>query len=267
MAQWCRWQVLRGGWQQLDIIEILKSIAGVFAYQYWFLTVYCIIYILSPGLNYILWSISIKYYKLFLFVIVYATFVLSFVFGNEVLGRTAVGITIYFTIGFLERFPQYNIFKRFSKAGSIFCLFGILVLEIVLSYLGMYFNTFFYKCINRIQITQSPFMLIAGLFVFYLFTGWKIRSSRILSFLGACSVGAYLLHGGPAFMRDWLWDGLFQAGSYYEKSLAEYAVHYGICILSLYLAGVACEFVYTATLGRGIQFLWDRKAGNRRFLY
>lgn len=131
--------------------------------------------------------------------------------------------------------------------------------------MGMCSDAIFYKCINRIQITQSPFMFIAGLFVFYIFESWEIESRKIgylviVSFLGKYSVWAYLLHGGPAFLRDWLWDDLFKAGYFYEKSSWEYAFHYGMCILALYFIGVVCEYIY-GHIGKGYKASVGQKKG------
>lgn len=251
-----------GGIERFDIFTTVKCVMGVFAYQYWFLTVYCIIYLLSPCLNFVIWNISFKFFSLIIFVLSYATFILSFIFGNEILGRTAVGISIYLTIGFLERFPQYNIFQKFRMPCGIISILVIFTLEIMLSYMGMQYDVVFYKCINRIQITQSPFMLAAGLFVFYIFKNWNLKSLKIIEFLGKYSIGAYLLHGGPAFLKHWLWDDLFAAGYFYEKSLGEYVAHYCVCIITLYFTGVVCEYIYTATLGRLIMFLLSKKIKN-----
>lgn len=238
-----------------NAIATITSVLGVFAYQYWFITVYLIVYIMFPCLNKLINSLSLKYYAVILFTLIYATYVNSFVFGNELLGRLACGFTIYFIIGFLEKYNEYNIFERFKLSGTVFAIMGVIVLEVMLSYLGTYINPVFYGCIRRIQITQSPIMLVTALFIFYLIKNANMGFNRMINFLGKYSVGAYMLHGGGVFIKDYLWDGLFKAGYYYERMPKEYILRYIYSVLILFIAGIICEFIYVNVINKGIMFI------------
>ena len=181
----------------------------------------------------------------------YATYIVSFIFGNEILGRTACGIVIYLIVGFIEKYPHFNIFKKLKFLG-IWSLLIVSLGEIMCSYLGGNYSPIFYKLISRVQITQSPVMLICALLLFYQIKLWNIKSNKIINFLGKYSVGAYMLHGGAAFLKNYIWDGLFRGDYYYQSKPYVYICHYVFCVLLMFLVGVICEYLYSKTLDKKI---------------
>ena len=210
------------GIEKFSFIETIKSIGGVFLYQYWFLTVYFLIY---------------------------ATYFISFAFGNEILGRTACGFVIYLLVGFVEKYPKFNYFNKFKVLG-IFSLVIVLLFEIVCSYIGTYNYPIFFKLINRVQITQSPVMLICAMLLFYQIKNWNIKTNVVLNFLGRYSVGAYLLHGGSGFLKNYVWDDLFNGAYYYQCAPYVYIFHYVLSVFLMFAVGVICEFVYVHTIDK-----------------
>ena len=70
-------------WVDFDIIETIKSTLGVFAYQYWFLTVYVVIYFFHPALNMIIEAASKKYLLWMMAVAFYSSYIIGFVFVYE----------------------------------------------------------------------------------------------------------------------------------------------------------------------------------------
>lgn len=237
------------GIEKFSFIETIKSIGGVFLYQYWFLTVYLIIYIASPALNRIINELSLKYLSILLDVLIYATYFISFAFGNEILGRTACGFVIYLLVGFVEKYPKFNYFNKFKVLG-IFSLVIVLLFEIVCSYIGTYNYPIFFKLINRVQITQSPVMLICAMLLFYQIKNWNIKTNVVLNFLGRYSVGAYLLHGGSGFLKNYVWDDLFNGAYYYQCAPYVYIFHYVLSVFLMFAVGVICEFVYVHTIDK-----------------
>lgn len=231
------------GATNFSYIQMIKSIFGVFAYQYWFITVYIIILIIAPMLNKILAELSTRECHILLSIMIYVTYCVSWIIGSEIAGRLSCGITIYILIYTLENKINYNFFEKYRILAIPGIIVGILG-EIVLSYLGGN-NPIFYKMIEKLQTTNSPYMLIISLFVFYIFKNMKLNYNRVVNFLGKYAVGAYLLHGGASFIKNYLWDGLFEVGKYYKLAPLEYISHYIICIILLFVVGVICDFIYS----------------------
>lgn len=242
------------GLTQLSIISLIKSILGIFAYQYWFITVYVIVAVLSPYINQLLERLSSREVVLLWGILFYVTYILSWGLGNEIAGRLSCGITLYVTIYFLtkktERLNAF--FTKYRFLGIV--LFGLSVLfECLLSYLGRY-SSVAPKLIIKFQTTASPFMFILAIFIFYIFKNWKIETNKVINFIAAYSSGAYLLHGGADFIKNVLWDDIFKVAVYYQESVPNYTLHYVLCIIGLFFAGVVSEYVYTHSFG----FLIDR---------
>ncbi|MGN0247654.1 MAG: acyltransferase family protein [Lachnospiraceae bacterium] len=230
-----------------NIIELLKSVMGVLAYQYWFITVYIIVVLLSPLLNDILKKRSNEECYFLLLFGIYITYFLGWTVGSELIGRLSCGITIYILIYTLENKVKFNIFEKY-RWFAIILLIGGIFFEIILSYLGNNYNPIFFKIIGKLQTTNSPYMLLLSIFVFYIFKNLKIGSNKFIVFMGKYSAGAYLLHGGAGFIKDFLWDDVFKAGVYYERPPINYVSHYVFCILILFLLGVICEIIYANTV-------------------
>ena len=65
--------------------------------------------------------------------------------------------------------------------------------EIVLSYLSIHYNYLFYKMIQKIQTTNSPYMLLIALMVFYIFKNLRLNYNSLVNILGKYSAGAYYM--------------------------------------------------------------------------
>ena len=244
----------------LEIKTLVKSLIGVFAYQYWFITVYVVMYLLHPAMNKIIKETSDKYFTIMTLSLVCVTYCVGYVFGGgQFIGRLACGLTIYIVVGFLERNPQFNIFERFRRIGTVCSLIGIFMLEVWLSYLGNTTqNNLYFSCIKKIQITDSVLMLIAALFLFYFFKDLNMKNNSVINFFGKYAVGAYMLHGGASFIKDFLWDNFFKAGIYYNKPFGTYAVYYLLCVFLLLFVGVLVEFIYVKVIENNLEKIYKK---------
>ena len=232
------------GVTEFSFLEIIRTILGVFANQYWFMTVYIIVSLLSPLLNRLLKTLTKKESYVLIAIMIYITYGISWIDGNELVGRLSCGITIYILIYILENKITNNWFEKYRKLAVPLFIMGV-VGEIVLSYLGTHYNYLFYKMIQKIQTTNSPYMLLIALMVFYIFKNLRLNYNSLVNILGKYSAGAYLLHGGASFIKDYLWDGLFKVDIFYYLNPIIYMCHYDICILSLFVVGVICDFIYS----------------------
>ena len=241
-----------------NIITFIKSVLGVFAFQYWFISVYVVLYILHPALNSILESSSEQYLRISLLTIIISTYFVAFASGNLFLGRLACGLCIYLTIGYLEKYPQRNFLRRYGKIAFPVLFLGILGTEIVLSHLGTNYNPLFHSCIRRLQDTHSPVMFFTSLCMFYSFVNIQFKENRVILFLGKMSVGAYMIHGGASFIKDILWDKMLNACQYYKLSLFAYGSHYIGSVLFIFTVGILAELIYTNTFEKILKYSYRK---------
>lgn len=247
------------GFISLDIVTVTKSVLGVFAFQYWFISVYVILYILHPALNSIINTMSKKNMCTILFSTILATYFISFAFPGLILGRLACGLTIYLTIGFFEKYPECNLFAKYGKILTLILIPSIICLEIALSSFGEKYSPLFFSCIRRLQDTHSPIMFFSSLAFFYAFAVLTIKENAIILFLGKLSVGAYMIHGGASFIKDILWDNILNACFYYQTSLLTYGFHYLSSVFLIFIIGIFAEWIYLNTFEKFLKFILKRK--------
>ena len=174
------------GVTEFSFLEIIRTILGVFANQYWFMTVYIIVSLLSPLLNRLLKTLTKKESYVLIAIMIYITYGISWIDGNELVGRLSCGITIYILIYILENKITNNWFEKYRKLAVPLFIMGV-VGEIVLSYLGTHYNYLFYKMIQKIQTTNSPYMLLIALMVFYIFKNLRLNYNSLVNILGKYS--------------------------------------------------------------------------------
>lgn len=235
-------------------IDTVKSVLGVFAYQYWFITVYIIVALLSPYINRMLGVLTRKEVLVVWTIQFYATYIVSWFLGNELVGRLSCGLTIYTTIYILKNGIIKNYFQKYRYLGVVLFI-GAVGMESCFSYFGT-MHPIFYKLIEKTQTTASPYMFFLSLFIFYCFKELKIGYISFVNKIAIYSSGAYLLHGGAGFIKNYLWDGLFRAAEYYQKSVVDYTIHYIICILLLFIAGVVVECLYSYSVDKAVNKMY-----------
>ena len=226
-----------------NILETIKSFLGVFAYQYWFISVYVVLYCLHPALNKMMYFLSEKYFIFLVIVLFYSTYVIGFVYINEFVGRLSCGITIYLLVGFFYRFPKYNVFSNYGGWISLLGMSSICLGECFLSFLSLSYGQIFCSIINRIQIITSPFMVIVAFGIFYRTLPLQRFHNNIINFLGKYSVGAYLLHGGSSSIKDVLWDDILNVAYFFNNTCTfVYVVYYIVCTFLFFFIGCIIDF-------------------------
>lgn len=240
-----------------DVLQLFKSMLGIFAFQYWFISVYLIIMVLAPFLNSFLKGIEADQYKLMLIILFIVTYVVSWIFEDGVVGRLSCALTIYCLLYYIENNNVKDIIREKTYLGYIFAA-SLIGFEVILSYCGSHYSIAFSKLIDRIQGTKSPIMLFIAIFIFYSFEKIELEEKRFINIIARYSSGAYFLHGGASFIKDFLWDDFFKAGMYFVKPPFEYVVYYVLCIMGMFFAGVLCEFLYSISVDRMLDRLLNK---------
>lgn len=104
-----------------SVSVFIKSILGALIYQYWFIAVYIVIYLLFPIFNTVIKYLCTKpqYYIFVIAILVYLSYIIGLIYPGAIVGRLACAITIYFLLGYLENeLGGYNIF---GNAVALLC--------------------------------------------------------------------------------------------------------------------------------------------------
>lgn len=162
-------------------------------YMYWFIAAYLILYVLSPVLNAFTASAS----KITMAAVVVCFFALEMFYGFVTdMGKFIGGYSAISFIGIylLARFICLHSSKLINIAPwrnfGLYILFTIIPVVVVL--IG---DNWFVRVFNS-QAYNSPFVILASVFLFLSFSKMNIQNNRI-NWLAASSFAIYVIHSHP----------------------------------------------------------------------
>ena len=197
------------------------SIIPLISKNYWFISIYVFLYILSPFLNKIIKSFSKDTFKhLLILFIIYFFGIKTFIYGNAIeFFESVLGFIFFYFLGAYIRLYKIDFFEKLHKKnivlafGIIFFLVFLNVLNIrVLSNYFIYNSTFnfFRNYISLISTYQvgSIFTLVSTLCIFHFFKNLNIKNNKFINFMASTTFGCYLIHDNT-LVRPFLWQNLF----------------------------------------------------------
>ncbi|MBQ6494983.1 MAG: acyltransferase [Bacilli bacterium] len=187
------------------LTNILPSLIG----NYWFISTYVLLYILSDYLNLVINRLNKDEYKKLLVVLFIVVSIIPFVFGHSVFNNSGFSlynfVFLYFIGGYLRRYPLKDsyYFNRYSKTGYLFFLIFIFFMMVFISF-SLYALTneqssieavdWIIDRINDVRRGHStPYVIIQSICYFEIF-GLLSFKSKIVNYLSSCTFGIYLFH-------------------------------------------------------------------------
>ncbi len=211
--------------------------------QYWFVTAYIILMLLSPFLNKLINSLEKKEYvallatSITIFVVLYGG--VPRLFPKIIEGRLIPVIVVYFIAGYLRRFGNFEK-KNAAKHIIVACVFYLILLasSYVLTLAGVLTGSadilaqrYFYRELN------SPIVIVICVELFIGFAMLEMKYSKAVNFIAGSTFGVYLIHANP-FMTDMWLPKVFKISEVknpllvFAFSVLGVAVIYLICTLA-----------------------------------
>lgn len=206
-----------------DIKSFIYTIIPVSTNEYWFVTVYIPIYLLSPFINISIKSMTKKQLQFCIFILL----MLFSVVPNIIFFKDSFNVNegysiywfvcLYFVAGYirLHYVPKYNK-KKWMLYYLILCLLLTLsriVFSIISPYaLGIIKVDLFY-------LYNSILVAPASICLFLCFVNWNISGKKIrkfICFISPLTFGVYLIHDNK-YMRQFIWEFLFKPFTYANK--------------------------------------------------
>ncbi len=186
-----------------------------------YITIYVMLYILSPYINIMLEHIELKS-LLKLVAILTITYVIfpSFTsFGFDITYSIAWFMYIYILAAFVRRIED-NIPKKPKLYLLIaFLSIGIIALsELVIKYISINYVNQLSNWIEHFRNYNSIFVIISTVFLFLGFKQVQIKSSKIINNLASTSLAVFILHDNDV-IRDILWKNILKSAEFQESSL------------------------------------------------
>lgn len=204
--------------ERFAVYSIIKMFFPLFSKQWYFLTNYVIILLLSPFINKVLVEIDKKQFKillglLFVFLSIYPTISamggLKEIFSTtKVLpieyGKSMISFLFMFIIGaYLKRFVKDDEKLHFKYLGYFvgLCIIDFLLYyflgNVMLNKVGLYNTSVFGQFSN-------PFVILESVSIFLFFRGFQFKS-RIINYIAGTTIGIYAIHEHP-LMRGFIWS-------------------------------------------------------------
>lgn len=249
------------GWHKLNLIKDIGVFIPVFAKQYWFITAYFVLYLLSPILNHFVSFLSQLHYKNVLvlgFFLFYVWPTGSFLINTaQLVDDAGYGIVNFVYLYILGRYIRlYNVGKRNKTVyllGYVFCSIVCFMLQLFLSrLLGFEFTSWWSY--------NTVFILGGAVCLFLYFSRLKMQS-KIINKLAKYSLSVYLIHMEPYFWRDFC-----EVLKLKEYTGVKYIVLLVLFPIVIYLLCSLIESIRILIFGRIEDFIILRACKNKYFL-
>lgn len=218
----------------LTSVDIFKLLSPITLYeQYWFLSVYIILYLLSPFLNIIIDKISKKQFYLLLLTLFLLTSIIPTITGqlayNNSQGHSVFSfVFLYFIGAYLSRYPiDKNYFFKVTPNNTrklifIFLFFFIALFNSLLCHYGEELidsTSTFLRWIGDILVSSrlgfdNPLVIIQTICYFLFFSSLDIKS-KVINKIASLSFGVYLIHDN-ILLRPKLYNAFYDI--YYSSS-------------------------------------------------
>ncbi|MGN1337397.1 MAG: acyltransferase [Candidatus Coprovivens sp.] len=196
----------------LCLTNIIKAFMPITFKEYWYVTVYIVLLLLSPFINLFIDNLKGKSNNYF----IYVTTILFFIFptltkqdfyGNELIQA------IYFY--FLGSYIKNNDLKIFDKHAGKIALFSYLMLVLQSVFFVVVCNYFSIQKNYALHLYErnSILSVIFCFSLFYYFTRKQEKSNKIINIIASNVFAVYLISDNN-YLRSIIWNKLFNVSSY-----------------------------------------------------
>lgn len=223
------------GLQTFEVKEFIRCLLPSTTNQYWFFTVYLVLYLIHPFLNKFIENIKQKQHFI---VIIFCVFIWSIVptfldeynfYGNEL----ALFVMLYFLGSYIRLYPLNA--KKEKTLGILLIIIGTLtsLMFMALVRLLPFLN------INHLGNT-SIFVIFIAVGLFMIFKNLNIGTSSVVNNIAMCTFGVYLIHDNN-YIRTLLWNNLLPNEAY--KDSPYLILHMIACVLIVYVVCTIIEYL------------------------
>lgn len=193
--------------KQISIVNIIKSCLPIFFNQYWFITVYVIMYLFIPFMNKFITQLDIKQELFFVMLALIIIFP-----GHHFYGVALVDwfdkFCIAYCFGALIRKHDLLTQHRFISLGKCLLLLGFsvaILFSFVFSYLAFKFDKIsFIKYSELSDQGLNIFCFFAALGLFIWIGSKTLNYNHVINTIASTTFGIYLIHDNT-YVRPLLW--------------------------------------------------------------
>jgi hypothetical protein len=229
-----------GGVVKFNFTDMYQSILSPFFNQYWFVTAYCMLYILYPFLNKIIAGLESRYLSKLLILLTLFLPVYKTLWNDASISNLSFVIYLYLLLGYLKKNPG-NWFEIHAKKGFILTTLGIIAFTAAMSLTATKFDShFFHTYAPVLNKRYSPAMVLDAIFLFYIFKNTDIKNSKLINNIAKTTLGIYLFHENPV-LGNILWDEILKVKVVYVSPL--FIVYMFASVILLFGIGALIDLI------------------------
>jgi hypothetical protein len=230
--------IYQGGIISLKVI--IKCIIG-FAYdEYWYVTAFIILMVLSPILNFGIKRMTNIMLRNTAFIMLILFVVWEFFLWKSPVSTIELFVAIYITTAYLKRMQDSSFIYKYRNTLFVSCISFVVLFSIIVSILPQSLMTS--SIIKYAYITllakYSPVMLLIAFSLFFIFKNLKIQNKNI-NYVSKHTFASYLIHEND-FVYPVIWGGV-NAIAYVDKSW--FILYIVVCMIAIFMFTIVVDIM------------------------
>ena len=216
--------------------------------QYWFITVYLLIYILSPTYNILINNLDKRNYQKMILVTLLLWCIIPTIFGvffnsseNMLYYNRFIWLTIIYFIGAYIRKFDIKCLKT-KRISGITCLitYLIMVLTIIIIYAqGKVFDRIVFLEIAYFWTPNNILMLILSISLFEFFIELKVKNNIVINKFATTTLAIYMLHDN--FISNYIWKNIFYSHIHIYSN--NFIIHMIMSAVIIFVVGAIIDWI------------------------
>lgn len=232
------------------IMTVIKAVLPVLMNEYWFVTSFIVLMILSPFLNFVIQNLKQNQYRNLLFVLFILCSVIPTFVTSDLTSSLTWFVFLYLTAGYV-RFYHNDFAGNNAIRHALIGILGILILwcsSTLINWVGIYFGKERILSYSRhFMSMESIIVLVIAYELFMTFLCMKKFSNNIVNKIAGAAFGVYLIHDNVN-LRILLWQNIVK---YVDWERPVYLVLYSlICVVLIYIICTVIDLIRQYTVER-----------------
>lgn len=202
--------------QQNNTYTWVKSFLPISLENYWFITIYAAVFLLSPFFNRLINTLSkAQFIVMALVMMMFITIIPILNFANSVnhfRSYFSIGLNGYFMGAYIRKYPPS--FLNSKSGAGIMAVISYAALGVLSIYSYKYADTMpVWKVYKEVLFRhESILMILCSASIFMFFANLKIGNVKWINFIAQAMLGVYMIHECPVF-RGCLWGTLLKSNT------------------------------------------------------
>lgn len=225
--------------KSLNIKVFLQVIFPIGTSEYWFMTDYLILMVMSPILNRVIVHLEQPFYQKIIIIMIIFWSIFPMFGINYAFDDLLWFVCLYFIAGYMRLYRDFasvDTFRYFSIA--LLSYFVVIVSNLIFLFLGHTFHSaillqksMYFSSLN------SPFILITGISLLNAFLAMSTRENKWINLFSSCTLGVYLLHDNM-LIRTYIWKDFMKCGLFADSLFLIFH-----CLFSVTTIYLVCCFI------------------------